>query len=321
MSTNTTQLLAQRPFLTCAGTETWLYFEQKFPLREFCAFEVFDHEDALTELEENYLFPLMSAVSATGQGLLVDALTWRAHPDFVAALGFPPGDIKRINAVAVARTRDAVERWRNQTGTTAAEFPVLIAADIGPRGDGYKVEGDTISVEAAQRYHQVQIESLADTDIDLVCAYTMTSANESIGLAKAAKQLQCPIIISPTVETDGRLPDGKTLGSFVSRLDDATAGLPLFYMVNCAHPTHLAPALDRARDAGEGWLERFRGFRANCSRKSHAELDNSTELDRGNPRELAAELAAMRDAHRLTLLGGCCGTDVEHIAAIAEATA
>ena len=51
---------------------------------------------------------------------------------------------------------------------------------------------------------------------------------------------------------------------------------------------------------------------------SHAELDDAEELDRGDPRALAGDYV---DLHRilpdLRLVGGCCGTDHEHIATIA----
>ncbi len=76
-------------------------------------------------------------------------------------------------------------------------------------------------------------------------------------------------------------------------------------------------ALESARSAGEAWLQRFRGFRANASRKSHEELDKSTELDRGDVDELAREMAELSEAFDLRVIGGCCGTDQEHLAAIA----
>jgi S-methylmethionine-dependent homocysteine/selenocysteine methylase len=140
-------------------------------------------------------------------------------------------------------------------------------------------------------------------------------------VARAARDCGLPVVISPTVETDGRLPDGTPLGELVCRVDEATDGEPLFYMVNCAHPAHVAPSLARARAEGAGWLGRFQGIRANSSRKSHAELDGSSELDRGDPQQLGHEVAAMQRAYGLRVVGGCCGTDAEHVAAIARATA
>ena len=198
---------------------------------------------------------------------------------------------------------------------------VLLTADVGPRGDGYKVADDQLTPQAARDYHRAQLGVLAGAGVDLVCALTMTSVAEAIGVVLAAREHGLPVIVSPTVETDGTLPDGTPLGELVRRVDDATGGAPLLYMVNCAHPTHLAPTLARARAEGAGWLGRFKGIRANSSRKSHAELDESPELDRGDPHELGREVAELQRAYGLSVVGGCCGTDAEHVAAIARATA
>jgi len=66
------------------------------------------------------------------------------------------------------------------------------------------------------------------------------------------------------------------------------------------------------------WQARLRGVCANASTKSHAELDEAEQLDSGDPAELAARYGELRDtAPQLTVLGGCCGTDFRHIAAIA----
>ena len=92
-------------------------------------------------------------------------------------------------------------------------------------------------------------------------------------------------------------------------------------MVNCAHPAHVEPTLRRARACGEAWLSRFSGFRANASEKSHEELDNSADLDRGHPGNLASQMARLHEAFDFRLVGGCCGTDAEHITRIAEAVA
>jgi homocysteine S-methyltransferase len=62
------------------------------------------------------------------------------------------------------------------------------------------------------------------------------------------------------------------------------------------------------------------GIRANASSNSHAELDEAEELDAGDPVQLAADYVALRERlPALTLLGGCCGTDQRHLAAIADA--
>ena len=74
--------------------------------------------------------------------------------------------------------------------------------------------------------------------------------------------------------------------------------------------------LETAERNRAGWLSRFRGFRANASMKSHEELDNSPELDRGNVEEFGKQMRDMQERYNLSVIGGCCGTDHEHLAAM-----
>jgi len=316
MSSETTTLLEERVFLSSAGNETYLLFDQKYPLRDFCAFEVFENEAALSELEDRYFFRLLDAAQEAGLGMILDALIWRAHADFVAGLGYPVRDVARINSRAVSRTRESIAAWRKRT--PGADIPVLVAGDIGPRGDGYQVADPDLTPTRAFDYHLAQMLSIR-THVDVAYALTMTTAAEAIGIARAAAECEVPVIVSPTVETDGRLPDGTKLGDFIRRVDDETDGSVLYFIVNCAHPSHLEPTLTAARAEGADWLARFKGFRANASRQSHAELDEATELDRGCPHELAQELAELQQTYDLRLVGGCCGTDAEHIARLGAA--
>jgi S-methylmethionine-dependent homocysteine/selenocysteine methylase len=191
----------------------------------------------------------------------------------------------------------------------------VVSGCVGPRGDGYN-PGQLMSAKDAEAYHRDQVEPFAATSADMVTAITMTYPDEAIGVAEAARRAGMPVAISFTVETDGRLPTGDTLGDAIGRVDAATAAYPAYYMLNCAHPTHFQALLTPA----EPWSARLRGLRANASRKSHAELNESTELDLGNPAELAAEYADLRRRlPGLTVLGGCCGTDHRHVEAIIAA--
>jgi homocysteine S-methyltransferase len=150
----------------------------------------------------------------------------------------------------------------------------------------------------------------------MVTAITMTYAEEAIGVARAAAEAGLPAAISFTVETDGRLPSGQPLGEAIEQVDRETGASPRYYMINCAHPTHFSSTLEQ----GDGWRERIRGLRANASTKSHAELDEATELDDGDPADLGARYAALREQlPQLCVLGGCCGTDHRHIAEIRDA--
>jgi S-methylmethionine-dependent homocysteine/selenocysteine methylase len=86
-------------------------------------------------------------------------------------------------------------------------------------------------------------------------------------------------------------------------------------MINCAHPLHFQHVLEPAP-----WMKRVRGIRANASKRSHAELDAAPDLDAGDPAELGAQYAAIRNRFPwVNVFGGCCGTDHRHIEQICHA--
>jgi S-methylmethionine-dependent homocysteine/selenocysteine methylase len=192
--------------------------------------------------------------------------------------------------------------------------PVVISGCIGPRGDGY-APSELMTASEARTYHALQARAFAEAGADVITAITMTYAAEAIGIAEAARSAGLPVVLAFTVETDGRLPDGSTLEAAIAEVDEATDGYPAYYMINCAHPTHFASVIDPAA----GWTQRIGGIRANASTASHAELDEAEELDAGDPADLAERYAELRKAlPSLKVLGGCCGTNHEHVGAIAE---
>jgi S-methylmethionine-dependent homocysteine/selenocysteine methylase len=202
-------------------------------------------------------------------------------------------------------------RLANETAATK----VVISGNIGPRGDGYS-PAELMTPDEAEAYHADQIAAFADAGADLVTALTMTHVGEAVGIVLAAQNAEIPVVISFTTETDGRIPEGKALGAAIGEVDTLTGNGPVYYMVNCAHPTHFEDAFV----TGEEWMTRIRGIRANASTKSHEELDNSTELDSGNPAELGDQYRELRARFpHVTVLGGCCGTDHRHITCISDA--
>ena len=165
--------------------------------------------------------------------------------------------------------------------------PIVISGCIGPQDDGYDPK-QKLSADEAAEYHSTQIGTFADTEADMVAALTMTYVDEAIGITRAAQEAGIPAAISFTLETDGQLPSGQPLSEAIEETDAATGGGPAYYMINCAHPTHFESVL------GGSWTTRIRGLRANASTKSHAELDEATELDDGDPEDLGARYAELR---------------------------
>jgi homocysteine S-methyltransferase len=295
--------------LTDAGMETALIFLQGIDLPCFAAFPLVETEDGRDALRR-YYEPFLDLARDHGAPFVLDAPTWRANPDWGAELGYDAAALAAVNQRSVAFV-DEVRR----AGRPAEGPAVLVEALVGPRGDSY-APGAMMSAEEAEAYHGVQLRALADTEADQVAAMTITDAEEAIGIVRAACSVGLQITIGFTVETDGRLPSGQALGAAIEQVDGETDGGASQFMLNCAHPAHFADVLA----AGGDWRGRIGALRANASVLSHAELDAADGLDDGDPADLAARYVALRELlPNLTVVGGCCGTDIRHVTAICEA--
>jgi S-methylmethionine-dependent homocysteine/selenocysteine methylase len=295
-------------FLTDGGIETTLIFHESLELPDFAAFHLLRTPEGKAALRR-YFRAYAEIARRFETGLILESATWRASAEWGERLGYTREALADANRGAIA----LLEEMRTEYETERT--PVVISGCLGPRGDGYVLDR-AMSEGEAESYHHEQIATFADSAADMVCAITMNYVEEAVGIARAARRADLPIAISFTVETDGRLPTGQTLRAAIERVDEAAAGHPCYYMINCAHPTHFEGVLA----GGESWLERIRGLRANASRMSHAELNESPELDTGNAAELGQEYAQLkRRLPHLNVMGGCCGTDHRHIEEIASA--
>ena len=294
-------------FLTDGGLETTLVFHRGLDLPHFAAFGLLRTDAGRAELARYYA-PYVEIAKRDGRGLVLDTATWRSNSDWGATLGYSPEELDAVNAEAV----DFIRAIRDAEETPAV--PMVLNGVLGPRGDGYAPDS-YMTADEAEVYHARQVSVFAAAGADMVSAITMTYLEEGLGVARAAKTAGMPVAISFTVETDGRLRTGMSLGEAIEACDAGTEGYAAYYMVNCAHPTHFRDVL-----SGGDWLMRIGGIRANASKMSHAELDEAPELDDGDPAELGRDYRElMRLLPNLRVLGGCCGTDHRHIGAISHA--
>ncbi len=296
-------------FLTDAGLETDLIFNHDIEIREFAAHTLLPDAKG-RDAVANYIRGFLALAGETGAGFILDSQTWKAHAHWAADLGATEEELDQANRDSVA----FIAGLRDEFSGNAK--PIVLNGVIGPRGDAYAPE-ESVAAQEAETYHAKQIGWLAATDVDMITGLTFTQSDEAIGLVRACQTAGLPVVVSFTVETDGKLPTGQPLDEAIVAVDEATGSGAAYFMVNCAHPDHFMHVLEDG-----DWSRRIRGIRCNASRKSHAELDNSETLDDGNPVELGGQYKAIRTKMPwLNVFGGCCGSDLRHVTEIAHALA
>jgi S-methylmethionine-dependent homocysteine/selenocysteine methylase len=292
-------------YLAYTGMETDLMFTQSVELPGFASYPLLESKKGRAQLY-GYYCDLISLGKEHGIGVILESPTWVANRDRGVHIGYSPEQLIDLNKQAIAQMCDA----RDELG----DLQTVISANVGPRADAY-APSEQMSAEEAEAYHAEQIAALAETHVDLISGYTLAYPAEAVGIVRAAKRFEIPVVIAFTVETDGHLPTGASLKDAITQVDVETGGYAAYFMINCAHPDHFANLLTDAP-----WMHRLRGIVANASRCSHAELDEAEELDDGNPNELGQQLAKIRRMFpHINILGGCCGTDMRHLSSIARA--
>lgn len=276
--------------MTDGGLETSLLFHEGLQLPCFAAFPLLETETGRSALRR-YFDRFLEIAQERRIPFILDTATWRANPDWGARLGYDLDSLAELNRRAVAFARQLA----------ATRHGVTINGVLGPRGDGYVV-GERMDAGEAAEYHGWQIGVLHAAGVERITGLTLTYPEEAIGIVRAAAAAGVPVVPGFTVETDGRLPDGTAIDEAVNTVDRSTGGAAEFFIINCAHPTHIGAGLHQESIA----LQRIGGLRVNASSLSHAELDEAEQLDEGDPVALGRDNAALRQMlPSIRLLGGC----------------
>ncbi|QDU78458.1 Homocysteine S-methyltransferase [Polystyrenella longa] len=294
-------------FLTEAGLETDFIFNHGIDIPHFCTAVLLDDPANRSRLKQYYR-EFVALAQQYKCGVVLETPTWRMNRDWAERLGYNAADRRRLNIAAVHLLQDL----RQETNLTSGRF--IVSGNLGPRADGYKV-AQVMTIDESAEYHREQVETLRDAGADCICAMTITTAEEATGIAKTAQSAEMPAVISFTVETDGSLPSGMKLNEAIAYVDQEAPDAVSYFGINCAHPTHF----DSQLDTQDSWTARIGTIRANASTMSHAELDNSTVLDAGDPQDFGDRYLQLRNRlPELRVFGGCCGTDIAHIVSICE---
>lgn len=245
--------------------------------------------------------------SAFNLPMLVCTPTWRASAVRLQRAGLAHRDVNGDAVRFVASIRDEYGAYAKR---------VFIGGLVGCMGDAYKPE-EGLSADQAAGFHGAQTRALA-AGADFLLAATLPNAGEAQGIAVAMAECLVPYLLSFVLGRDGQLLDGTPLHDAVARIDAAVSPRPLFYMVNCVHPTIFEDALASTPSRVRHLNDRVIGLQANASTKSPEELEGLSYVDADPPEVLADAVLCVHRRFGIKILGGCCGTDHRHIEWIAR---
>jgi len=294
-------------YMAEGGQETEVMYKFGHDLPEFAMFTLLDKPQALEEVRWMYRRYLDTAAKH-GFVALMGGLDYRASPDWGSLLGYSREGLAEIEHRCIDFLKDVAKPYVGQLPG------ILYAGIVGPRGDAYSLN-QTITADAAEDYHSVQLETLSKAGVDLVSAMTFNSVPEAVGLSRAAARLGLPLSLSFTLDSTCRLKSGPSIKEAIEAVD-AQAGdaRPDFYGINCSHPMEFEPALEPG-----AWVERVRSLRPNAAKMDKISLCQLGHLEEGDPQELGELMGdlAKRYPH-IDIWGGCCGTWETHLDEIAS---
>jgi homocysteine S-methyltransferase len=282
--------------------------ETNFPLDPHIAHAAFiyspEKRAALKAIYREYI----DAVRPSGLPLILLTPTWRASADRLLLAAMSKRDVNRDNVSFMQGIRKEAGQYSER---------ILLGGLIGCRGDAYK-PSDALPATESAFYHAFQVNALAASGVDFLCAATLPAITEAIGVARVMARTTLPYILSFVLRRTGALLDGTSMADAIDVIDSSVPRKPAGYWVNCTHPTVLQGLL---QNAGGVVRERLIGIQANTSSKSPEELDGAAFLDTEDPEVFASLMLGLYRSFGIRILGGCCGTDAWHIRALVSEAA
>ncbi len=252
----------------------------------------------LTELHRDYI----SIAHRTQVPITISTPTWRANHERISEAGIQ----NDVNGDAVRYLLDLKAKWGAWTDN------IMIGGLIGCKNDCYKPQ-EGLTIEESIKFHSWQIDRLAEAGVDFLLAATLPAVAEAIGIALATQRTQAPYIISFVINRTGRIIDGTSLERAFKEIDAAGSRPPSGYMINCSYPSFL-----NIETQPETVLSRLIGFQANSSSLDHSELDAAESLQAEDVSDWGKRMIDLNRKFGLKILGGCCGTGVEHLQYLVE---
>jgi 5-methyltetrahydrofolate--homocysteine methyltransferase len=287
MRTSLSALLASNRVLLADGATGTNYFTAGLASGDPPEFWTTDRPDAVTNLHQRF-------VDAGADIILTNTF------------GCNPQRLKLHNAQdrTYELARRATELARGVAD--AADRPVVVAGSVGPTGELFEPMG-TLTHEIAVTSFTTQLRGLLDGGADVAWIETMSSPEEVNAAAEAATAVGLPYVITCSFDTAGRT----MMGLLPRSLADAVASqavAPLAMGANCGvGASDILVTLLQMQDAPYALVTK-----GNCG---VPHFEGTEAVYSGTP-ELMANYARLAIDAGARIIGGCCGTTPEHLAAM-----
>jgi S-methylmethionine-dependent homocysteine/selenocysteine methylase len=223
--------------------------------------------------------------------------TWRANKERISTSHIPDD----VNGDAVKFLTHLKKKWESWASN------IIIGGLVGCKNDCYN-PGAGLSTKGARAFHIRQIHQLAKAGVDFLMGATLPGVPEATGIALAMMETHIPYIISFVINSAGEILDGSSLERAFQDIDAVCSSPPLGYMINCSYPSFL-----NADKQPQSVLSRLIGYQANASSLDHLHLDGSATLQADDISDWGNLMIALNKQYGVKILGGCCGTSVEHL--------
>ena len=285
MSDPLTRLLAERGVLLADGATGTTLFEAGLESGEAPELWCERHPDRIRTLHQGFVdagsdIVLTNSFGGTRHRLKLHGAQDRVH------------ELNRLAATIAREVADGAERT------------VVVGGSVGPTGELLVPLGE-LTFDAAVEAFVEQMEGLKAGGADVAWVETMSSEDEMRAAIVAAGAVGLPCVVTASFDTAGRT----MMGISPAQLSDVTRGA-VAYGSNCGVGASdiLAALLDMGSDRpiivkGNCGIPQFRG----------AEIHYS-----GTPEQMA-EYARLAIDAGASIIGGCCGTHVDHVRAMRDA--
>ena len=298
--------MIQRLGLDEAAVRGERFADHNKDLKNFSDILCLTHPDEITDIHRAYY--------EAGSDI-VETNSFNASPVGMSEYDLPQELMREINFAAVGCARKAADEWNERT----PEKPRFVAGSIGPTTMQLAISTSVddaafrqTTFEAMAASYRGQVEALCDAGADILLTET---AIDTLNLKACLFAIQdyfesggrvVPVMISGTFDKGGRtFVSGQSVEAFVTSLSHFPA---LSIGMNCA----LGPDIMRAH-----LEEMTHSTDLPVSCHPNAGLPNEMGGFDLEPEPMAATIGEWADNGWVNVLGGCCGTTPDHIAAMA----